>query len=55
MDYLKQQLEEIAGRDDYLHCYNSAVRLLGYRPRSESEIRQRLSRRGFDGALDLPQ
>ena len=27
---------------------NAAVRFLGYRPRSEAEIRQRLQRRGFD-------
>jgi regulatory protein len=27
---------------------DAAVRYLGYRPRSESEIRERLSRRGFD-------
>lgn len=29
-------------------CYNAAARLLGYRPRSEHEMRQRLTQRGFD-------
>jgi regulatory protein len=29
-------------------CYNAAVRLLSYRPRSEAEIRQRLTRKLFD-------
>jgi regulatory protein len=30
-------------------CYDAALRLLDYRPRSEHEIRQRLYQRGFDG------
>jgi regulatory protein len=29
-------------------CYNAALRYLGYRPLSESEMRQKLARRGFD-------
>ena len=29
-------------------CYNAAVRLLGYRPRSEHEMKQRLNQHGFD-------
>ena len=29
-------------------CYDAALRYLGYRPRSEYEIRQRLYQRGFD-------
>jgi len=29
-------------------CYDAALRCLGYRPRSEYEIRQRLYQRGFD-------
>jgi len=35
---------------DYFHrCLNAALHYLGYRPRSESEIKQRLHRRGFNG------
>lgn len=37
-------------RSDHFHrCLNAAVHYLSYRPRSESEIRERLRRRGFDG------
>jgi regulatory protein len=38
-------LEAINGQQ---RCYNAATRLLAYRPRSESEMRQRLRRRGYD-------
>jgi len=41
-------LEELAARDLRQQCFNAAVRFLGYRPRSESEIRQRLARHGFE-------
>jgi regulatory protein len=40
--------EALAGTDRYQRCLNAAFRLLGYRPRSEEEIKQRLRRRGFD-------
>ena len=30
-------------------CFNTALRYLDYRPRSEAELRERLKRRGFDG------
>jgi regulatory protein len=30
-------------------CLDAATRYIGYRPRSELEVRQRLQRRGFDG------
>jgi len=37
-------------RANYFHrCLNAALHYLGYRPRSESEIKQRLHRRGFNG------
>jgi regulatory protein len=37
-------------RADYLHCCrDAALHYLSYRPRSESEIKQRLHRRGFNG------
>jgi len=41
------QIEALA-KSDHLHrCLNAAVHYLSYRPRSESEIRERLQRRGF--------
>jgi regulatory protein len=41
------RLEALAGLDRYQRCLNAAIRYLGYRPRSESEVRQRLLKRGF--------
>jgi regulatory protein len=41
-------LEELAAKDRRQQCFNAAVRFLGYRPRSEAETRQRLSRYGFE-------
>jgi len=35
--------------DNFQRCLNAAVHYLGYRPRSESELRERLHRRGFNG------
>ncbi len=32
-------------------CFEAALRLLGYRPRSRAELKQRLSRRGFPDIL----
>lgn len=43
------QLEALAASDRMQRCHNAATRYLSYRPRSESEIRQRLQQRGFDG------
>jgi regulatory protein len=41
---------EVLDRSDHFHrCLNAAARYLSYRPRSESELRQRLQQRGFDG------
>jgi len=41
---------EALTRSDHFHrCLNAAIYYLSYRPRSESEIRERLQRRGFDG------
>jgi regulatory protein len=42
------QLEKLTGLNHYQRCYNAAVRFLGYRPRSEAEIKQRLQRHGYD-------
>jgi len=44
----ESRLEVLAGLDRRQSCFNAAIRLLGYRPRSEAEIRQRLLKRGFD-------
>jgi len=46
----ESRLETLAGLDRFQRCHNAAIRFLGYRPRSEAEIRQRLQRRGFDSA-----
>ena len=45
----ESQLETLADVDRYQRCLNAALRYLGYRPRSEAEIRQRLQRHRFDG------
>jgi regulatory protein len=44
----ESQLEALAGLDVHQRCHNAALRYLGYRPRSEAEIKQRLQRHGFD-------
>jgi regulatory protein len=46
-----EQLETLTGVDRYQRCLNAAIRYLGYRPRSEAEIRQRLQKHGYDNAL----
>lgn len=43
------QVEALTGSDYFQRCFNAASRYLGYRPRSESEVRGRLQRRGFGG------
>ena len=43
------QVEMLSGSDRRQRCLNAAYRYLSYRPRSESEVRERLQRRGFDG------
>ena len=42
------RLESLNGVDRYQRCMNAAIRYLGYRPRSETEVRQRLKRHGFE-------
>ncbi len=42
------RLETLTMSDRLQRCLNAAIRYLGYRPRSEAEIRQRLRRHGFD-------
>ncbi len=43
------RVEALTGSDRLQRCLTAAYRYLGYRPRSESEIRERMQRRGFDG------
>jgi len=43
------QIEALTKSDHFHRCLNAAVHYLSYRPRSESEIRERLRWRGFDG------
>ncbi|MDP2931238.1 MAG: RecX family transcriptional regulator [Chloroflexota bacterium] len=41
-------IEALTRTDQFQRCLNAASRYLSYRPRSEAELRERLSRRGFD-------
>ena len=43
------QIEVLTRSDCFHRCLNTAAHYLGYRPRSEFELRERLQRRGFDG------
>jgi regulatory protein len=43
------QIEALTRSDCFHRCLNAAAHYLGYRPRSEFELRERLQRRGFDG------
>ena len=43
------QIEALARSDHFHCCLNAACHYLSYRPRSESEIRERLRQRGFSG------
>jgi regulatory protein len=45
----ESRLETLLGLDNFQRCLNTAIRYLGYRPRSEREIRQRLQRQGYSG------
>ncbi len=43
------QIEALVRSDHFHLCLNAAAHYLSYRPRSESELRERLHQRGFDG------
>jgi regulatory protein len=43
----ESRLEALDDSDRYQRCLNAATHYLGYRPRSEAEVRQRLLKRGF--------
>jgi len=42
------QMKALAKSDHFHGCLNAATHYLGYRPRSEFEIKERLQHRGFD-------
>ncbi len=44
----EDKIEALTGADLFQRCLNAAFRYLGYRPRSEAELRERLKRRGFE-------
>ena len=46
-----QREHELAGADEYKRCFNAAARFLGYRPRSESEVRDRMRERGYTAGV----
>ena len=46
------QIETLARSDHFHRCFNAAAHYLSYRPRSESELRERLHRRGFDDSIE---
>jgi regulatory protein len=43
------QVEALVKSDNFHRCLNAANHYLSYRPRSESELRERLRRRNFNG------
>ena len=43
-----ERIEAVTRADHYQRCLNAAIDFLSYRPRSESELRVRLGRRGFE-------
>ena len=42
------EVEALVRQDGYHRCLDAAARYLSYRPRSETELRERLHRHGFD-------
>lgn len=45
------QIEELKEANLFQSCFDAALHYLSYRPRSETEVRQRLRRRGFDNKV----
>ncbi len=44
----EERRETLADLDRYQRCHNAALHFIGYRQRSEAEIRQRLQHHGYD-------
>jgi regulatory protein len=49
-----ERVEVLVESDQHQRCLSAATRYLSYRPRSESELRDRLRRRGFDAETMEP-
>jgi regulatory protein len=47
LELSRSRLDELMDSLSYSRCLSAAYRYLSYRPRSESELRDRLQRRGF--------
>ncbi len=45
------RITELTGSNQAQICLDAATRYLGYRPRSEAELRQKLRQRGFDSTI----
>ena len=45
------QVEALTRSDHFHSCLNAANHFLSYRPRSESEVREKLQRRGFNSGI----
>jgi regulatory protein len=43
-----RQIRALVNADQFQRCFNAATRYLGYRPRSEAELREKLRQRRFD-------
>jgi regulatory protein len=41
-------IQALTDSDNFQRCLNAAIRFLSYRPRSQSELRKRLTKHGFD-------
>lgn len=46
-----EQIAKLKQTDIFQSCWVTALKYLGYRPRSEAEVRNRLRRRGFSGEV----
>jgi len=54
MEIDESRIEELKIKDQINRCYNAAIRLLGYRQRSEYELRDKLVHRGFNRGIVNP-
>ena len=50
-DITDRRFEELSRSDLIQSCLNAALRFLGYRPRSQEELREKLQQRGFDAGI----
>ena len=46
------RIAALATSDNFHRCLNAAAHYLSYRPRSETELRERLHQRGFDDSIE---